>query len=148
MFVKKFWENRLVEHPGRRKLTDVETGKKSVVDVERDEGDEYKAGDPFSAASMNDLENRISDKSVLTEFLDDGSIKETYEDGNVKLTEFLSDGNIKETITLSDGTVYQIKLTDFLGNGSINETIYGGESDIAMLLNGGRINKEIKDCPV
>lgn len=150
MFVRKNWENRFVEHPGRRKLTDTETGKVSIVDVERNEGEIYETGDPFSAASMNDLENRISDESVLTEFLDNGNIKETYDSGNVKLTEFLNDGNIKETITLSDGTVYQIKLTEFLANGSIKETVYGGQSefDLAMASLGlVPLNPPIEDAP-
>lgn len=60
-FVKKEWKDRLAEFAGRRRLTDVTTGVETVVDVERDEGLVSQAGDAFSAANMNGLEQRIYD---------------------------------------------------------------------------------------
>lgn len=60
-FVKKEWKDRFTEFAGRRRLTDVETGAETVVDVERDEGLVSQAGDAFSAVNMNDLEQRIYD---------------------------------------------------------------------------------------
>ena len=37
-FTKKTWKDRLVEHAGRRKLTNVATGATQTVDVARAEG--------------------------------------------------------------------------------------------------------------
>lgn len=60
-FVKKTWKSRLVEHQNRRVLTDVSSGTQQTVDVTREEGTVTQAGDAFSAANMNDLEDRIAD---------------------------------------------------------------------------------------
>ncbi len=61
-FSQKTWKDRLVEFAGRRKLTTVSTGDGyEVVDVVRNEGSISQEGDAFSAANMNDLEQRISD---------------------------------------------------------------------------------------
>lgn len=57
-FTKKTWKDRLVEHAGRRKLTNVATGTTETVDVTRAEGTESQAGDMFNATNMNDLESR------------------------------------------------------------------------------------------
>lgn len=57
-FTKKTWKDRLVEHAGRRKLTNVATGATQTVDVARADGTESQAGDMFNAANMNDLETR------------------------------------------------------------------------------------------
>lgn len=59
MFEKKTWEDRITENPGRRKLTNTETGEKTTVDVERAEGNVSRVGTSFSSVNMNDLENRI-----------------------------------------------------------------------------------------
>lgn len=61
-YAKKTWKDRLVEFAGRRKLNNTATGEIIVVDVERAEGQISQAGDAFSAANMNDLEQRISDE--------------------------------------------------------------------------------------
>ena len=60
-FVTKEWKDRLAEFAGRRKLTNVSTGEETTVDVSRAEGEVSQAGDAFSAANMNDLEQRIKD---------------------------------------------------------------------------------------
>lgn len=57
-FVKKTWLPRITEYPNRRILTD-ENNTQSRVLVTRDEGQVTQAGDAFSAANMNDLEDRI-----------------------------------------------------------------------------------------
>lgn len=61
-FVKKTWKDRLVEFAGRRTLTKVSGNVDSalVVDVTRSEGEISQVGDTFSAANMNDLEDRIA----------------------------------------------------------------------------------------
>ena len=58
-FVTKTWTDRLVEYAGRRKLKNVATGEEVLMDVSRSEGTVSRAGDAFSAANMNNLEQRI-----------------------------------------------------------------------------------------
>lgn len=58
-FVTKTWKDRLVEFAGRRKLKNVSTNEEVLYDVSRSEGTVMQAGDSFSAANMNDLEQRI-----------------------------------------------------------------------------------------
>lgn len=60
-FTKKTWVDRLVEFAGRRKITNVSTLQAQIVDVERVEGVVSQEGSAFSAANMNDLEQRIAD---------------------------------------------------------------------------------------
>lgn len=60
-FSKKTWANRVSEHPTRRKLTNVDTGVETIVDVAREEGIVSQEGDAFSRTNMNDLEQRIED---------------------------------------------------------------------------------------
>ena len=62
-FVKKTWVDRVSENPHRRSLTNVSTGTVQIVDVERYEGVILEEGDPFNAANMNDLEDRIEQGS-------------------------------------------------------------------------------------
>lgn len=59
-FVKKVWKDRISEHPARRILTDLQ-GNSEVYNVARSEGSVSQEGDAFSAANMNDLEQRVSD---------------------------------------------------------------------------------------
>ena len=61
-FVTKTWTDRLVEYAGRRKLKNVATGEEVLMDVSRSEGTVSRAGDAFSAASMNNLEQRIKNE--------------------------------------------------------------------------------------
>lgn len=63
----KNWKNRDVEFPGRRTLTDVLTSTSQTVDVTRSEGTVTEAGDAFDAATMNDLEGRISSAFLLVD---------------------------------------------------------------------------------
>lgn len=64
MFTKKTWKNRSSEHPSRRKLTAV-SGATDQYDVSREEGLILEEGDAFTAATMNDLETRFYNESVL-----------------------------------------------------------------------------------
>lgn len=63
-FKKKVWKDRLVEFAGRRTLKKISGSADStmVVDVARNEGTVSQAGDAFSAANMNDLEQRTADE--------------------------------------------------------------------------------------
>lgn len=60
-FAAKEWKNRLVEFAGRRSLKNVSTNETTVYDVTRNEGQVSQEGDSFSATTMNDLEQRISE---------------------------------------------------------------------------------------
>lgn len=58
-FVKKEWVDRVSEYPTRRKLVNTSTSTEEIVTVQRYEGEISQEGDAFSAANMNDLEDRI-----------------------------------------------------------------------------------------
>lgn len=58
IFTKGNWENRNVQYPKRRRLTEVE-GQPNIYDVDREEGTIISEGSAFSAENMNGLENRI-----------------------------------------------------------------------------------------
>lgn len=77
-FVTKTWKDRLVEYAGRRKLKNVATGEEILMDVSRSEGTVNQAGDAFSAANMNNLEQRIK-----TEF---DSVNSSLADGNMSFS--------------------------------------------------------------
>lgn len=57
-WVKKVWKDRKTEYPTRRTLTKT-NGSQEIVTVARNEGNVSQEGDAFSAANMNDLEERI-----------------------------------------------------------------------------------------
>ena len=77
-FVTKTWKDRLVEYAGRRRLKNVATGEEILMDVSRSEGTVNQAGDAFSAANMNNLEQRIK-----TEF---DSVNSSLADGNMSFS--------------------------------------------------------------
>ena len=60
-FKQKTWKDRISEHPTRRTLTDVSNNTTKTVDVAREEGTISQEGDAYSAANMNDLEQRVAD---------------------------------------------------------------------------------------
>ena len=60
-------------------------------------------------------------EDITTVFNVDGSITETYGDGNIK-TVFNADGSITETFMATDGKVI-VKTTRFNVDGSISEVI-------------------------
>ena len=60
-FSIKEWKDRISEYANRRKLTDTQTSTEQIVTVARYEGNVTQEGDAFSAANMNDLEQRIAD---------------------------------------------------------------------------------------
>ena len=75
-YAKKTWLQRIVSLPGRRRLTS--TGTEDVYDMSRAEGEIIQEGDAWSAANMNDLEDRID--AGLDEKLD---VTKVVEDINV-----------------------------------------------------------------
>lgn len=59
-FTPKTWVDRVSEYPTRRTLTK-EDNSTEIVTVTRNEGTVSEEGDAFSAATMNDLEDRIAE---------------------------------------------------------------------------------------
>lgn len=59
-FEKKTWTDRVSEYPTRRNLIKSD-GTSELVTVERSEGSVSVEGDAFEAATMNDMEKRISE---------------------------------------------------------------------------------------
>lgn len=59
-FQRKVWSDRIAEFINRRRL-DHEDGTSELVSVAREEGTIMQTGDSFSAATMNDMEQRIDD---------------------------------------------------------------------------------------
>ena len=109
MFEKKTWEDRITENPGRRKLTNTETGEETTVDVERAEGNVSRVGTSFSSVNMNDLENRIY--SMFPCKISDGgtgatTASEARENFGVLTSEILYENSegTKNTIQLSKPT--------------------------------------------
>lgn len=60
-FSQKTWKDRVTEHPNRRVLTPVD-GATNTYDAARAEGNIMEEGDALSAASLNDLEQRVADE--------------------------------------------------------------------------------------
>ena len=71
--------------------------------------------------SVDALNSVMQEKETV--FNSDGSISETYENGNVKTTVFNSDGTITETLKNSDGELLKTKTTTFNGGESISEEV-------------------------
>lgn len=92
IFTKGNWENRNVQYPKRRRLTEVE-GQPNIYDVDREEGTIISEGSAFSAENMNGLENRIE-----TAF---DSIETKINTARAGVELYSSNGS-NGTITLSD----------------------------------------------
>lgn len=58
-YEKKEWKDRIAEYPTRRQL-EKSDGSSELVTVSRAEGNISQEGDAFSAANMNNLEERIA----------------------------------------------------------------------------------------
>lgn len=64
-----YFTDRVVQYPGRLKLTDISNGKTQTVDVQREEGAIAVEGTPFKASVMNgilgDLEGGLEDEIAV-----------------------------------------------------------------------------------
>lgn len=87
-FVTKTWKDRMVEYAGRRKLKNVATGEVVLMDVSRSEGTVSQAGDAFSAANMNNLEQRIKKEfdTVNSSLMDLGGFKPVIDESTGEIT--------------------------------------------------------------
>lgn len=110
-FLQKTWKDRVAEYINRRVLTK-EDGTTELVSVERSEGTISQEGDAFSAANMNDLEQRIANE---------------FSEQNKKIN---SDYKLDETITISPGYVAP-------SDGYFTVVLpYGGSGVFTLYLNG------------
>lgn len=130
-FKKKTWKDRMVEYAGRRKLTNVSTGASQIMDVERAEGTVSEEGSAFSAASMNDLEQRIGD-----EFGEISSNLKGFTpivDSTGRITGYKTEAGADTVFPFSGGK-YQIVLTATLA-GYKYDTQSGGYTGISSQKN-------------
>lgn len=111
-FKKKIWKDRLVEFSGRRLLKRISGSADSqmVVDVTRNEGTVSQAGDAFSAANMNDLEQRIADEfnsvsTVLTALNTNSQRIRVYVGSDGKL-HFVNSAGADTVLNFSQSKVY------------------------------------------
>lgn len=130
-FQKKTWKARLSEYPNRRILTDTNNVQTRVT-VERDEGTVSQQGDAFSAANMNDLENRIEAA------LDDSEYAESTLYANTTAVDFMSEWIV-------EGACYDVamplqyskviyKTIEYRGNHTIRLTFDQQPQDITVRL--------------
>lgn len=117
-FEKKTWTDRISEYITRRKLTNVSSGTEQIVDVERYEGEISQAGDAFSAANMNDLEDRIDE--AITDL--EGSFSSA-------LTA-LKDTAIAQAVGANGSTFTSVitKLGTIINRGRVTKSLTNGES--------------------
>lgn len=123
-FVKKTWKDRITEYPTRRTLTKSD-GSSEIVTVARNEGTVSQEGDAFSAANMNDLEQRIADAQPVI-------LSGTLAAGQTSLT--LSDSAITTDSTFDFYTsVYGVNPTAVTSiSGSITLEFDSQETDMAV----------------
>lgn len=72
-FSKKTWLDRIAEYPTRRRLRKSD-GSEELVTVAREEGTISQEGDAFSAANMNDLEERVANEFDALNIKMDGKL--------------------------------------------------------------------------
>lgn len=77
------------------------------------------AGTPINRAHLMAMQGFIAKTTV---FGTDGTITETNADGHTLTTEFLADGTIKETFVGIEGKTL-VRTTTFNPDGSITETV-------------------------
>lgn len=129
-FVTKTWKDRLVEYAGRRKLKNVATGEEILMDVSRSEGTVNQAGDAFSAANMNNLEQRIKTEfDSVNSSLADGNISfsigedsepyVTYKVGADSVTKKLGSGELKSFGSTYIGNMNAVTILTIPKNGAL-----------------------------
>lgn len=122
-FTKKEWKNRLAEFAGRRTLTDVATGTSQVVDVARNEGTISQEGDAFSAANMNDFEQRILEGFIQAENAAT-DLNQNFQDG---VNTIVSAVNTKAGTSLT-GANTPAEIADVITNIKTKPTIKSGKT--------------------
>lgn len=141
-FVTKTWKDRLVEYAGRRKLKNVATGEEVLMDVSRSEGTVSQAGDAFSAANMNNLEQRIKN-----EFDTVNSSLQEVQNNSFKLEKLCN----AQVLTMSQSNIAVSNITDykflyFYVNGDANDNADYGSLIIPVALFKNRTTYSCINC--
>lgn len=156
-FVTKTWKDRLVEYAGRRKLKNVATGEEILMDVSRSEGTVNQAGDAFSAANMNNLEQRIKTEfdSVNSSLADLGGFKPVINETTGEITGYKTTiggadtvfpfkGNIsaviRNALSMINTATQQINITKdkvyvITTGGLLNTTVVPNATDLSAYFN-------------
>lgn len=111
------FRDRVPSVPNRKKIT-YDGGTVEYATVEFDDSP-VEVGSGLNRASLMEAQGFAGSSTV---FNPNGSITETSDLGNVLLTEFLPDGSIRETLTSFLGKI-TIKTTIFNPDGSISEVM-------------------------
>ena len=137
-FVKKTWQDRISQYPNRRTINDGSTTK--VVTVGRDEGNITQPGDAFTAANMNDLEQRIE-----TAFEQGGG----GGGGGSSWTDLIATLQAGYTsITLSDASITSSSTFDFycdtFGIQPVNAVVATGTITLTFLAQASNISVKVR----
>ena len=144
-FVTKTWKDRLVEYAGRRKLKNVATGEEVLMDVSRSEGTVSQAGDAFSAANMNNLEQRIKNEfDTVNSSLQDSSSGESFNFGSLNgVRGFFTDPSKADDSFIPFKSGNDVKVISLSGTGRVSKNI-----DFSYLANYSALtNDAFAVCP-
>ena len=144
-FVTKTWKDRLVEYAGRRKLKNVATGEEVLMDVSRSEGTVSQAGDAFSAANMNNLEQRIKNEfDTVNSSLKDSTSGESFNFGSLNgVRGFFTDPSKADDSFVPFKSGNDVKVISLSGTGRASKNI-----DFSYLTNYSELtNDAFAVCP-
>lgn len=144
-FVTKTWKDRLVEYAGRRKLKNVATGEEVLMDVSRSEGTVSQAGDAFSAANMNNLEQRIKNEfDTVNSSLQDSSSGESFNFGSLNgVRGFFTNPSKADDSFIPFKSGNDVKVISLSGTGRASKNI-----DFSYLANYSELtNNAFAVCP-
>lgn len=144
-FVTKTWKDRMVEYAGRRKLKNVATGEEVLMDVSRSEGTVSQAGDAFSAANMNNLEQRIKKEfDTVNSSLKDSTSGESFNFGSLNgVRGFFTDPSKADDSFVPFKSGNDVKVISLSGTGRASKNI-----DFSYLTNYSELtNDAFAVCP-
>ena len=144
-FVTKTWKDRMVEFAGRRKLKNVSTNEEVLYDVSRSEGTVMQAGDAFSAANMNNLEQRIKKEfDTVNSSLRDSSSGESFNFGSLNgVRGFFTDPSKADDSFIPFKSGNDVKVISLSGTGRVSKNI-----DFSYLANYSALtNDAFAVCP-
>jgi hypothetical protein len=133
-FSKKTWLDRIAEYPTRRRLKKSD-GTDEIVTVSREEGAISQEGDAFSAANMNDLEDRVANEFDALNIKLDGKQPAS----TAITTNNISDQSVKYATSAGSASAATKAYQD--GNGAnIASTYLKGTQNNSRFLNRPSVN--------
>lgn len=112
------FRDRVPSVPNRKKITFEDDGSIKYATIEFADNP-IEDGSKLNRLSLMESQG-FAGKTTI--FNPDGSITTNFDSGNVLVSEFLSDGSIKETLTSFEGKI-TIKTVTFNIDGSISEVM-------------------------